>query len=131
MKYTAYRRGFVTLPRVKRGVPARQRHKKVLAFTKGQKGTKHALFRRAKEAMLKSLFYSYRDRRDRKGDMRQLWIARINAAARQLGLSYSGLMNGLQKAGVQVNRKMLADMAISDVPAFTKLTELARAALSA
>jgi len=119
------------LPRVKRGVPARQRHKKVLAFTKGQKGTKHALFRRAKEAMLKSLFYSYRDRRDRKGDMRQLWIARINAAARQLGLSYSGLMNGLQKAGVQVNRKMLADMAISDVPAFTKLTELARAALSA
>ncbi len=81
--------------------------------------------------MLKSLVYGYRDRRDRKGDMRQLWITRINAAARQNGLSYSVLINGLQKAGVEVNRKMLADMAINDVPAFTKLTDLAKAALSA
>jgi large subunit ribosomal protein L20 len=118
------------VPRVKRGVPAHARHKSVLAFTKGQKRTKHALFRRANEAMLKSLFYAHRDRRDRKGDMRQLWITRIHAAANQNGVSYSALMNGLKKAGVVVNRKMLADLAITDAAAFTKLTEQAKSALS-
>lgn len=119
------------MPRVKRGVPARRRHHKVLSFTKGQKGTKHNLFRRANEAMLKSLFYAYRDRRDRKGDMRRLWITRINAAARQNGLSYSALMHGLKNAGVDINRKMLAEMAISDATAFTQLADVAKANLSA
>lgn len=119
------------MPRVKRGVTARQRHKKVLKLTKGQKGTKHALFRRANEAMLKSLWYAYRDRRDRKGDMRRLWIQRINAAARQSGLSYSQFMGALKSAGVEVNRKMLADMAINDAAAFTQLVEIAKANMSA
>jgi large subunit ribosomal protein L20 len=119
------------VPRVKRGVPARARHKRVLALTKGQKRTKHALFRRANEAMLKSLFYAHRDRRDRKGDMRQLWITRIHAAANQNGVSYSVLMNGLKRAGVAINRKMLADLAITDAAAFAKLTEQAKSALNA
>jgi len=118
------------LPRVKRGVPAHQRHKKVLKLTKGQFGTRSKLFRRANEGLLKSLFYAYRDRRDRKRDMRSLWIVRINAAARQNGLTYSDLIRGLDAAGVDVNRKVMADMAITDPKAFSSLVEVARNALA-
>jgi large subunit ribosomal protein L20 len=115
------------LARVKGGPRARRRHKKVLKLTKGQWGTKHALFRRANEAMLKSLRYAYRDRRNRRRDMRRLWIARINAAARQGGLSYSRFMYGLKQAGVELDRKMLAEMAIEDTDAFAHLVEVAKA----
>lgn len=116
------------MPRVKRGVPARARHKKVLGLTQGHKGTKSTLYRRAHESMMKSLAYAYRDRRDRKRDMRRLWIARINAAVRQGGLSYSRFMNGLKKAGVTLDRKVLADLAVSDSSAFDRLIETAKAA---
>jgi large subunit ribosomal protein L20 len=102
----------------------------VLKFTKGQMGSKHRLFRRANEAMLKSLFYAYRDRRTRKRDFRSLWIARINAAARLSGLNYSRLIHGLKLANVQVDRKVLADIAVRDAGAFNKLAELAKAQLS-
>ncbi len=116
------------MPRVKRGVPARKRHKKILKLTKGQRGTKSTLFRRANEAMLASLAYATRDRRNRKRDMRRLWIMRINAGARENGISYSRLMQGLRAAGVDINRKMLADMAVSDPSAFTQLVGVAREA---
>jgi large subunit ribosomal protein L20 len=102
----------------------------VLKFTKGQYGTKHLLFRRANEAMLKSLFYAFRDRRNRKRDFRRLWIARINAAARLSGLSYSRFVHGLKLANVQVDRKVLADIAVRDLAAFGKLAEVAKAQLS-
>lgn len=117
------------MPRVKRGVPAHARHKKILNITKGQRGTKSKLFRRANEAMLKSLWYATRDRRDRKREFRRLWIARINAAARLNGLPYNKFMHGLQVAGVALDRKVLADMAIQDAAAFSKLAETAKAAL--
>jgi len=117
------------VPRVKGGPRARLRHKKVLKLTKGQRGTKHALYRRANEAMLKSLWYAYRDRRNRKRDFRRLWITRINAAARLNGLSYSRFMHGLGKAGVEIDRKILAELAVNDAEAFTKLTEVAKGAL--
>ena len=117
------------MPRVKGGPRARRRHKKVLKLTKGQKGTKHALYRRANEAMLKSLWYAYRDRRNRKRDFRRLWIARINAAARLNGLSYSRFMYGLGKAGVEIDRKILAELAVNDAEAFARLVEVARGAL--
>ncbi|MGQ9628160.1 MAG: 50S ribosomal protein L20 [Anaerolineae bacterium] len=117
------------MARVKGGPRTRRRHNKILKLTKGQRGAKHALFRRANEAMLKSLWYAYRDRRDRKRDMRRLWIARINAAARQNGLSYSRFMHGLHQAGVELSRKVLADLAVRDGPAFTKLAEIARSAM--
>ena len=116
------------MARVKRGVPAHARHVKVLKITKGQRGAKHRLFRRANEAMLASLRYATYDRRDRKGEMRRLWITRINAGARQNGISYSRLMNGLKIAGVEVNRKLLADMAVTDPDAFSKLVEVAKSA---
>jgi len=116
------------LARVKGGPRTRRRHKKVLKLTKGQKGTKHALFRRAHEAMMKSLYYAYRDRRNRKRDMRRLWIARINAAARRCGLSYSRFMYGLKRAGVELDRKVLADMAVRDAAAFARLAEIAKSA---
>ena len=119
------------MPRVKTGVTARARHKKILKITKGQKRSKHALYRRANEAMLKSLWYSNRDRHNRKRDMRRLWIVRINAAAREHGITYSRLINGLNKAGVEVNRKILADMALSDTVAFAKLAEVAKTTLAA
>ena len=115
------------MPRVKRGVPARQRHKKVLKLTKGQYGTKHLLFRRANEALLKSLTYAYRDRRNRKRDMRRLWIQRINAAAREQRLTYSKFMSGLRTAGVEIDCKMLADMAVRDAASFARLVEVAKA----
>lgn len=116
------------MPRVKGGPRARRRHKKMLKLTKGQRGTRHALFRRANEAMLKSLHYAYRDRRNRKRDMRRLWIARINAAARQSGLSYSRFICGLKQAGVELDRKILAEMAIEDADAFAHLIEVAKGA---
>lgn len=115
--------------RVKGGPQTQRRHKKVLALTKGQRGSKHRLFKRANEAMMKSLEYAYRDRRNRKRDFRRLWIARINAAARQNDLSYSIFMNGLKKAGVALDRKALADIAIHDPAAFSQLVETAKAAL--
>ena len=115
------------MPRVKRGVTAHQRHKKVLQLTKGHKATKHALYRRAHESMLKSLSYAYRDRKARKGEFRSLWIIRINAAARIHGLSYSRFMLGLRKAGVEIDRKILADMAVRESDAFAQLVETAKA----
>jgi large subunit ribosomal protein L20 len=106
------------MARVKSGPQGYRRHKKVLKFTKGQKGSKHLLFRRANEAMLKSLWYSFRDRRVRKRDLRKLWIARINAAARLNGTTYSRLMHSIKKANIEINRKMLADLAVRDPGAF-------------
>lgn len=117
------------MPRARSRVSAHQRHKKVLKFTKGQFGTRSRLFRRANEAMLKSLFYAYRDRRNRKRDFRRLWITRINAAARIEGLSYSRFIHGLKKANVQVDRKVLADIAVHDGATFGKLVDLAKANL--
>ena len=106
------------MARVKSGPQGYRRHKKVLKPTKGQKGSKHLLFRRANEAMLKSLWYSFRDRRVRKRDLRKLWIARINAAARLNGTTYSRLMHSIKKANIEINRKMLADLAVRDPGAF-------------
>lgn len=113
------------MPRVKRGVTSHQRHKKILALTKGHHGTKHRLIRRATESMLKSLSYSYSHRRERKGDMRRLWILRVNAACRAQGTTYSQFINGLKKSGIEINRKMLADMAVKEPEAFTNLVTVA------
>jgi large subunit ribosomal protein L20 len=118
------------VPRSRPKAYAHRRHKKVLKFTKGQIGSKHLLFRRANEAMLKSLFYAYRDRRNRKRDFRALWITRINAAARMSGLSYSRLVHGLRLANVQVDRKVLSDIAARDAATFNKLADLAKAQLN-
>lgn len=114
------------MPRSRPKGYAHRRHKKVLKFTKGQVGSKHLLFRRANEAMLKSLFYAFRDRRNRKRDFRALWIARINAAARLNGLNYSQFIHGLKQANVQVDRKVLSHLAVHDAGAFGRLTELAK-----
>lgn len=114
------------MPRVKGGVTSRHRHKKILKQAQGYFGSKHRIFRVANQQVLKSLQYAYSDRRKKKRDFRKLWIARINAAARSYGMSYSRLMNGLKKAGVEVNRKMLADMAISDSGAFGQLVTVAK-----
>lgn len=115
--------------RVKTGPVTQRRHKKVLALTKGQRGSKHRLFKRANEAMMKSLEYAYRDRRVRKREFRRLWITRINAASREHGLSYSRLINGLDKAGITMDRKVLADIAYHDASAFARIVEQAKAAL--
>jgi large subunit ribosomal protein L20 len=114
------------LPRVKRGVTSHRRHKKVLALTKGHHASKHSLIRRANESMLKSLSYAYAHRRERKGDMRRLWITRVNAASRAEGLTYGQLIHGLKKSGVEVNRKMLADMAVREPESFSNLVSVAR-----
>jgi large subunit ribosomal protein L20 len=114
------------MARVKSGPYGYRRHKKVLKYTKGQRGSKHLLFRRANEAMLKSMWYSFRDRRIRKRDMRKLWIARINAAARLNGTTYSRLMSALKKASITLNRKMLADMAVRDPQAFAAVVAQAK-----
>lgn len=114
------------MPRVKGGVVTRRHHKKVLALTKGHRATRHTLYRRAHESMLKALSYAYRHRRERKGDMRRLWILRINAAARTQGITYSQFMDGLKKSGVGVNRKVLADMAVKDPATFANLVTVAR-----
>jgi len=111
------------MPRVKTGVTAHKRHKKILKLAKGYRGSKSKLFRKANETVMKALFYARRDRRAKKREFRGLWIARINAAARINGISYSQLINGLKKAGVEVNRKMLADLAVNDSSAFGKLVE--------
>ena len=118
------------MPRVKGGTITRRRHKKVIKLTKGMYGSRSTLFRRANEAMLKSLWYAYRDRRTRKRDLRRLWIARINAASREHGLSYSRFIHGLKLAGVEVDRKMLAEMAVNDSAAFASLAEVARGAIA-
>ncbi len=115
------------MPRSRPKVYAHKRHKKVLKFTKGQFGSRHRLFRRANEAMLKSLFYAYRDRRNRKRNFRRLWITRINAAARINGLNYSQLIHGLKAANVQVDRKVLAHLAIHNASIFSQLAETAKA----
>ena len=106
------------MARVKRGPHSHLRHKKVLNYTKGQRGSKHLLFRRANEAMLKSMWYSSRDRRVRRRDLRKLWIVRINAAARLNGTTYSRLVSALKKADINLNRKMLADLAVREPQAF-------------
>lgn len=115
--------------RVKSGPVTQRRHKRVLALTKGQRGSKHRLFKRGNEAMMKSLEYAYRDRRNRKREFRRLWIARINAASRQNGMSYSAFMNGLKKSGVELDRKVLADIALNDASGFSQLVETAKSAL--
>ena len=115
------------MARVKTGFTRRKRHKKVLKITKGQYGTRSKLYRRANEARLKSLWFAYRDRRNRKRDLRRLWIARINAAARLNGTTYSRLIHALRKANITINRKMLADMAVRDPKAFSTVVEQATA----
>lgn len=114
------------MARVKRGMTVGRRHKKLLALTKGHRATKHSLYRRAHESMLHSLSYAYFHRRERKGDMRRLWILRVSAASRAMGLTYSQFMNGLKKSGVEINRKMLADMAVSEPKSFANLVTIAR-----
>ncbi len=116
--------------RVKGGKVTQRRHKKILSMTKGQWGTRSKLFRRANEAMMKSYWYAYRDRRQRRRDFRRLWIARINAGARANGMSYSRLIHGLKQADVQLDRKVLADLAVRDEQAFTAVVEIARNALA-
>lgn len=118
------------MPRVKRGVTAHARHKKVLKEAKGYYGARSKVYRVAKQAVIKAGQYAYRDRRQRKRQFRALWITRINAAARQHGLSYSRLMDGLHKAGIAVDRKMLANLAFHDEPAFAVLADQAKGALA-
>ncbi|MDH5470539.1 MAG: 50S ribosomal protein L20 [Gammaproteobacteria bacterium] len=119
------------MPRVKRGVTARARHKKILGQAKGYYGARRKVFRVAKQAVIKAGQYAYRDRRQRKRQFRVLWIARINAAARLNGLSYSRMIDGLNKANIEVDRKMLADLAVFDAAGFSALAEKAKAGLSA
>ena len=119
------------MPRVKRGVTARASHKKVLAQAKGFRGRRKNVFRIANEAVMRAGQYAYRDRRNKKRTFRALWIARINAAAREHGMSYSVFMNGLKKAAIAVDRKVLADIAVLDKTAFSKFVEKAKASLTA
>lgn len=109
------------MSRVKKGVTAHRRHKKVLKLTKGHRATSHSLYRRAHESMLHSLSYAYSHRRERKGDLRRLWILRINAAARTQGLTYGQFIDGLKKSGIEINRKLLADMAVREPDSFAQL----------
>jgi large subunit ribosomal protein L20 len=117
------------MPRVKRGVTAHAKHKKVISQAKGFRGRRKNVFRVAKQAVMKAGQYAYRDRRQRKREFRALWITRINAAARQCGLSYSAFMDGLKKAAIDIDRKVLADLAVADKVAFAKLAEQAKARL--
>ena len=119
------------MARVKRGVQAHRRHKKILARAKGYYGARSRVYRVAFKAVIKAGQYAYRDRRQKKRQFRTLWIARINAGARQFGLSYSRFMNGLKKANISVDRKVLADLAVHDIAAFGQLAEKAKAALAA
>ena len=114
------------MSRIKRGVTASHRHKRLLQLTKGHRGGRHKLIKQAKESLVKALSHAYRHRRERKGDMRRLWIMRINAAAREHGLSYSQLIHGLDQAQVLVDRKMLADLAVKDSEAFAQIVSIAR-----
>lgn len=113
------------MARVKRGVVSRRRHNKLLELTKGQRASKHKLVRRAHEAMLHSLSYAYFHRREKKGDMRRIWITRINAAARANGVTYSQLIHAMETAGIDLNRKLMADMAVRDPAAFTEMVKTA------
>jgi large subunit ribosomal protein L20 len=115
--------------RVKGGTRTRYRHKKIVRQTKGYYGTRHRLFRRANEAWMKAQWYAYRDRRNRRRDLRRLWITRINAAARRNGLSYNRFIHGLKQAGVELDRKILADIAVRDAHAFAQLAEVAKGAV--
>ena len=119
------------MPRVKRGVTARARHKKVLDQAKGFRGRRKNVYRIAKEAVMKAGQYAYRDRRNRKRDFRVLWIARINAATREAGMTYSRFMAGLKKGAIEIDRKVLADLAVHDKPAFARIVEQAKASLGA
>ncbi len=119
------------MARVKGGFTTRRRHKKILKLAKGYFGSKHRLFKTANEQVMKSLLYAYRDRRQTKRNFRKLWIVRINAAARLNGLSYSKLMHGLRLAEVNVNRKMLADLAVNDAKAFNALADVAKSKINA
>jgi len=119
------------LTRIKRGVTKRRRHKKMLELTKGHKGVRHTLYRRAHESLIHALRYSYAHRKEKKGDMRRLWNIRINAGARLNGMSYSKLIHGLKLGAVEVNRKMLADMAVRDPQGFSQVAEQAKAHLPA
>ena len=119
------------MPRVKRGVTASARHRKVLDKAKGYYGARSRVYRVAKQAVIKAGQYAYRDRRVRKRDFRGLWIVRINAAARECGLSYSRMIHGLHTAGIEVDRKVLADLAVNDMPGFARLAEQAKASLAA
>jgi large subunit ribosomal protein L20 len=119
------------MPRVKRGVTAHARHKKVTDLAKGFRGRRGNVYRIAKEAVMKAGQYAYRDRRQRKREFRSLWIARINAAARELGMSYSALINGLKKAAIDIDRKVLADIAVADKAAFAKIAGQAKTKLAA
>ncbi|HLP82608.1 MAG TPA: 50S ribosomal protein L20 [Nitrosomonas sp.] len=118
------------MPRVKRGVTAHARHKKILDLAKGYRGRRKNVYRIAKQAVMKAGQYAYRDRRQRKRQFRALWIARINAAARECGLSYSVFMNGLKKASIDIDRKVLADLAVFDKSAFEKIADQAKASLA-
>jgi len=118
------------MPRVKRGVTAHARHKKVMDQAKGYYGARRKVFRVAKQAVIKAGQYSYRDRRQKKRDFRSLWITRINAAARENGLSYSRVINGLKRAEIEIDRKVLADLAVHDKAAFKALAEKAQASLA-
>jgi large subunit ribosomal protein L20 len=118
------------MPRVKRGVQAHAKHKKVLDAAKGYYGARSTVYRVAKQAVIKAGQYAYRDRRVKKREFRALWIQRINAAARMCDMSYSRFIDGLNKAGIEVDRKMLADIAVHDMPAFEQLAEKAKAALA-
>ncbi len=118
------------MPRVKRGVTARARHKKVLKLAKGYRGRRKNVYRIAKQAVMKAAQYAYRDRRQRKRQFRALWIARINAAARELGMTYSTFMNGLKKSGIGLDRKVLADLAVFDKVAFEKITNQVKNSLA-
>ena len=118
------------MPRVKRGVTARACHKKVLAKSKGFRGRRGNVYRVAKEAVMKAGQYAYRDRRNRKRDIRALWITSINAAVRELGMSYSAFMSGLKKARIEIDRKVLADLAVLDKPAFAKIAGQIKASLA-
>jgi len=117
------------MPRVKRGVTARARHKKVLDLAKGFRGRRKNVYRIAKQAVMKAGQYAYRDRRVKKREFRALWITRINAAVRQAGMSYSVFMNGMKKANIDIDRKMLADMAVHDAAAFAKIVDQVKAAM--
>jgi large subunit ribosomal protein L20 len=118
------------MPRVKRGVTAHRRHKRLLHQAEGRRGTRSKLIRPAREALIHALVYAYRDRRDRKRDMRRLWIERINAAARQHGLPYGRFIAGLKAAGVEVDRKILADMAVREPAAFAAMVETAKSSFT-
>jgi large subunit ribosomal protein L20 len=118
------------MPRVKRGVTAHAKHKKILKQAKGYRGARSRVFRVAKQAVIKAGQYAYRDRRQRKRQFRALWIARINAAARECGLSYSRFMEGLHKAGIEIDRKMLAELAVFNKDAFAALAEKAKAVIA-